>query len=380
MCGLAGALFAGLFVQFDQASFPVDASIQVVAIAVIGGLGAVAGPLLGALYVIGVPAIFGSDANVSLATSGIGLLILLMYFPGGLVGIVYRARDSGVRLGRRYADGRSPMKHLEPTVAAHPDAQPTERRAASAKVCRLSGSNRLQVRFGGVVAVDGVSIEVEQGEIVGPDRSERRRQVHADERGEWLRALPARSRSSAHRSGGDHRPAPRRARSRPDVPERRPLPGPHRPRNGARRARGAPAHLALAERSSARLGRGRDERTQERRGRRRCSTCSGSVSSANRSSPISRPGTRRITELACLLALEAKVLCLDEPTAGVAQRETEAFGPLLRRIREELDASVLIVEHDMPLIMSISDRVYCIESGQVIAVGHTRRRYATTRS
>ena len=64
MCGLAGGLLAGLFVQFDHNSFPVDASIQVVAIAVIGGLGSVAGPLLGALYVIGVPAIFGSDPNV----------------------------------------------------------------------------------------------------------------------------------------------------------------------------------------------------------------------------------------------------------------------------------------------------------------------------
>lgn len=41
-------------------------------------------------------------------------------------------------------------------------------------------------------------------------------------------------------------------------------------------------------------------------------------------------GTRRICELACLLALDAQVLCLDEPTAGVAQRETEAFGPLIR--------------------------------------------------
>jgi ABC-type branched-subunit amino acid transport system ATPase component len=63
------------------------------------------------------------------------------------------------------------------------------------------------------------------------------------------------------------------------------------------------------------------------------------------------------------------MLCLDEPTAGVAQRESEAFGPLLKRIRDELDASILIVEHDMPLIMSISDRVYCLEQGAVIAQG-----------
>ncbi len=80
-------------------------------------------------------------------------------------------------------------------------------------------------------------------------------------------------------------------------------------------------------------------------------------------------GTRRIVELAGLLALDARVLCLDEPTAGIAQRETEAFGPLLREIRRERDAAMIVIEHDMPLIMSISDRVYCLELGRVIARG-----------
>jgi ABC-type branched-subunit amino acid transport system ATPase component len=80
-------------------------------------------------------------------------------------------------------------------------------------------------------------------------------------------------------------------------------------------------------------------------------------------------GTRRVVELAGLLALDAKVLCLDEPTAGLAQRETEAFGPLIVTVRRQLDASVLLIEHDMPLIMGISDRVYCLEAGKVIAEG-----------
>ena len=80
-------------------------------------------------------------------------------------------------------------------------------------------------------------------------------------------------------------------------------------------------------------------------------------------------GTRRICELACLLALEARLLLLDEPTAGVAQRETEAFGPLIRRIQRELGATVVLIEHDMPLVLSLSDRVYCLSSGKVIAEG-----------
>jgi ABC-type branched-subunit amino acid transport system ATPase component len=63
------------------------------------------------------------------------------------------------------------------------------------------------------------------------------------------------------------------------------------------------------------------------------------------------------------------LLLLDEPTAGVAQREAEAFGPLLREIRDELDCAILIVEHDMPLLMGLCDRVYALEAGTVIAEG-----------
>jgi ABC-type branched-subunit amino acid transport system ATPase component len=63
------------------------------------------------------------------------------------------------------------------------------------------------------------------------------------------------------------------------------------------------------------------------------------------------------------------VLLLDEPTAGVAQREAEAFGPLVRSLAAEIGASVLLIEHDMPLVMGISDRISCIEVGRTIACG-----------
>ena len=63
------------------------------------------------------------------------------------------------------------------------------------------------------------------------------------------------------------------------------------------------------------------------------------------------------------------MICLDEPTAGVAQREAEAFGPLIVRLKEELDATLVVVEHDLPLILAISNRIYCLEAGQVIVEG-----------
>ena len=80
-------------------------------------------------------------------------------------------------------------------------------------------------------------------------------------------------------------------------------------------------------------------------------------------------GTRRIVELGALIALDTKLMLLDEPTAGVAQRETEAFGPLIETVRADLGAAILIIEHDMPMVMAISDHIYCLEAGHVIAEG-----------
>jgi ABC-type branched-subunit amino acid transport system ATPase component len=80
-------------------------------------------------------------------------------------------------------------------------------------------------------------------------------------------------------------------------------------------------------------------------------------------------GTRRIVELACVLAQDPAVLLLDEPSAGVAQRETEALAPLLRRVRQATGCSLVIIEHDMGLISAVCDELVALEFGSVIARG-----------
>ena len=80
-------------------------------------------------------------------------------------------------------------------------------------------------------------------------------------------------------------------------------------------------------------------------------------------------GTRRIVELACVLAQDPAVLLLDEPSAGVAQRETEALGPLLRRVRAATGCSLVIIEHDMGLLSAVCDELVALEFGSVIARG-----------
>ena len=84
-------------------------------------------------------------------------------------------------------------------------------------------------------------------------------------------------------------------------------------------------------------------------------------------------GTRRIVELACLLASDPEVIVLDEPSGGVAQKETEALGPLLQRVQEFTGTSILVIEHDMPLLSAICDEMVALELGRVIAQWHADR-------
>ncbi|MFN2538552.1 MAG: ATP-binding cassette domain-containing protein [Mycobacteriales bacterium] len=80
-------------------------------------------------------------------------------------------------------------------------------------------------------------------------------------------------------------------------------------------------------------------------------------------------GTRRILELACALARAPSVLLLDEPAAGVAQREVEALQRILLQVRDQTGASLAVVEHDIPMLSAISDTLVCMHLGRVIAEG-----------
>ena len=80
-------------------------------------------------------------------------------------------------------------------------------------------------------------------------------------------------------------------------------------------------------------------------------------------------GTRRVVDLASIVLARPRLLLLDEPTAGIAQREAEAFIPLLRRLQEVTGATVLIVEHDVPLVFELCSTVVVMQSGRVVASG-----------
>ena len=80
-------------------------------------------------------------------------------------------------------------------------------------------------------------------------------------------------------------------------------------------------------------------------------------------------GAQRRLEIARAMATEPFLLLLDEPAAGMNPKETNELDKLIMKLREEENISILLIEHDMKLVMSISDRIYVLDYGRMIAQG-----------
>jgi ABC-type branched-subunit amino acid transport system permease subunit len=160
VAGLGGAMLAALTQNVSPSElFVVGDSLDVVAMAVIGGLGSIAGPFLGALWVKGLPALFPDNELVPLFASSIGMLGLLLYFPSGLVQLLYTPRDALFAWAAR----RATPKPAAPKPASVVGTRTTER-ASAAPALEATG---VVVSFGGVRAVDETSLRVLPGEVVG---------------------------------------------------------------------------------------------------------------------------------------------------------------------------------------------------------------------
>ena len=350
----AGVLWVSAWHNVSPDLFPPDASIAIVAVPVIGGLGSLPGAVLGsiAVYAPSLMAsgffrdLFGSDVGTTLLLSGVGLLATQLSYPLGMAAAI----RSGWEALLRRIDRALPE-----------DAQPADDGNALA----VEG---LTVRFGGIVAVDGASIVVRPGEIVGligTNGAGKTTLLNAVSGafpvaegairifGTDVTQLPAEFRAHAGvaRSHQDARLYPGLT-----VREAAQLAVARRSRTGFVAAMTAAPWARLLERRSSET----TAQVIDRFGLTPwADTLTGELST----------GTRRICDLAIQVAARPRLVLLDEPTAGVAQRDAEAFGPLIRSIRDELGCAIVIVEHDMPLLMGVADRMYAMEAGRVIAEG-----------
>ena len=353
---MGGVLWGAAWRTMSIELVPPDSSLVLLAIPVIGGLGSVVGAVAGSALVYlptffisplldSVFGDFGKQIGFQLALAGAGLVVMPLAYPAGLAGVV---RDAWQRL----------LDRLATTVT-------TDRPAEELRPLLVEGVAK---RFGGLQVLTDVDIDVRPGEIVGligpngAGKTTLMNVISGDLRNEA---------GSVRVFGRDVTTL---------APELRAHFGLGRNYQEAKLFPGLTVREAMqvAVARTQRVGvlsvmlAAPWARHIERRSRRRADeiierlgltpwaeTLTGDLST----------GTRRICELATQVAAAPRMLLLDEPTAGVAQREAEQFGPLLRRIRDELDCSILIVEHDMPLLMGVCDRIYAMQTGTVIAEG-----------
>jgi ABC-type branched-subunit amino acid transport system permease subunit len=115
LASVAGLVFALARVNFDARDFDPAVSLNMLLMVIIGGLGSIPGAILGALFVYGLPALFEASDLVQLLTSGVGVLIVLLFLPGGLMQVVHKARDPLVaRAVRRDAGEPDPPSIVPP--------------------------------------------------------------------------------------------------------------------------------------------------------------------------------------------------------------------------------------------------------------------------
>jgi ABC-type branched-subunit amino acid transport system ATPase component/ABC-type branched-subunit amino acid transport system permease subunit len=375
LAGLGGIVIGHGQSQLTVNSFPAAASIEVVAVTVVGGLTVTLGPLIGALLIVGIPAMYGLGMTGQAALA-VGWLLVVIFLPDGLGGILVGGRNRLYdALARRHgidpllarhgvdedADLASPL-HQSPQLEGLFDRAPTAQGTGQRPILTVTGLSR---RFGGVVAVDEVDFQVAQGEILGvigpngagkttcfemvagfskPDAG-----VVVFDGVDVTRSAPEqRAQAGLVRSFQDAALFPTlTVRETLMVAQER-----IEPTRLWESALGVPT----GERAKARAA---DEVLERMRLTRYAHHAVGELST----------GTRRVVELGCLLTLEPRVLLLDEPSAGIAQSESEALGDLLLAIRRELGTTMVVIEHDLPLLSRLSDRMLAMNLGRVIATG-----------
>ena len=351
LAGLAGGLFALLNGYISPDSFTLQTSIVFLLALLFGGLGSVAGPLVGGVALTLLPELLTGLADYRLILYGALLLISIYGLPAGVVGAAW-ARKRGRRVGTE--------------ATPHPALSPEARGRGSAEdLLRVEG---LGVSFGGVVALADVTLTVPARGItavIGPNGAGKTTLINL--------------------ITGYYRPGAGEIRLAGE-----PIAG---------RAPHAVARLGVARTfqtaqpfddlsvvenvmvgvAGARLGNlggavlnGPGTRRRERALRERALallTALGLAARAEESAAGLPAGLRRWLEIARALATGPRLLLLDEPAAGLSPTEIAELDARLTALRAHGGPAIVLVEHHMELVMAISDRISVLDYGRVIADG-----------
>ena len=369
IAGIAGSVFGTAYGTVTSGTFDYARSLLLVVIVVIGGLGSRAGVVTAAVFAVLLPdtliGLFGEGfRGLDLILNAALLMYTLASHPGGFAGAVTDAREKRARK----RGGEPPLPPTRPNLPAltRPVGMPPAVKArAGVPVLQATG---VSVRFGGLQAVDGADLRVDRGTIVGlmgPNGAGKTTLFNAvtgaltpdagrvELLGEDVSALPAHLRAARGMGRTFQLIGLAKGQSvYENLLISQHLAAPYGPLSALTML--GPARWYerdLRERADAALdglGFGRFRDTQVGR--------------------LSH-GQQRIVEIGCALVTSPELVLLDEPSAGMSPAAAEDLAATLLDVRDRLGRTVLLIEHNVPLVLGVADELYVMAAGKVIADG-----------
>jgi ABC-type branched-subunit amino acid transport system ATPase component/ABC-type branched-subunit amino acid transport system permease subunit len=364
--GVAGAMYGSLFGFVNASSFDLQYSLLLVIVVVVGGLGSRAGVTAAALFYAILPRWLSALEGWDLIVGALLLMYAVSSQPGGIAEAVREARARRAARSRD-ADEEPPL----PTLPDMPRPSGLAERQREPVGTPLLRVRDVTVRFGGLVAVDGASLDVERGKIVGligPNGAGKTTLFNA------VSGLVRTESGTVEILGRDVTRA---------APHQRAAAGVGRTFQliGLAKDQSVTENLLLAQHSvagytapEALLWTARAPRAERelRERAREAVAALGFERYADTPVKYLSHGQQRIVELGCVLVTAPELVMLDEPSAGMSPGAAENLAVRLADIRDQLGRTVLVIEHNIPLVLDLCDDLYVLDAGRVIASGPAR--------
>ena len=366
MAGIAGSMYAHLVGTVNSESFQFEKSLLLVVVVVVGGLGSRVGVLSAAsfyaLFPVIMPTIFGKGIlGYDLVIGAVFLVITMARNPAGLAGTV---RDLIEQRAAR-AEAEPPSTEMPPLPVL---PRPTALRDVASEAAVVLECEDVRVHFGGLVAVDDASLTVPRGRtvgLIGPNGAGKTT---------LFDVLSGRRQPDSGRVrllGDDVSSYGAARRARAGLGRTFQNIGLVRDLSVTENFLLAQHHVSGYDPFSALLytppvARG------ERELRERAATAIEALGFQRYArTPVANLsiGQQRIVELGAVLLTAPEVVLLDEPAAGMSPAAAENLAERLIDLRDALGRTVLLIEHNIPLVMATCDELYVMAAGRIIAHG-----------
>ena len=370
MAGMGGALLGHLVTFVNSDTFRFEISLSLVVMVVVGGLGSRAGVTASAIFFVVLPRLFlflkGWDQLVGAA----GLMYVMAAHPGGMAEAMRESLHRRAARRARAGIGEEADEDAIPKLPSLPRPSGLPERPEVAKGKSMLEVRDVSVHFGGLLALDDVSLDVQQGKVVGligPNGAGKSTLFNV------VSGFARRDSGTIHFAGTPIHDMPPHDRARLGIGRTFQL-------IGLAQNLSVLENFLLSQHVVASYGVGwalghlpRATRVERELRERSMQAIDALGFERFVDTPVKHlsHGQKRLVELGCALVTAPELLLFDEPSAGMSPAAAENLAVRLADVRDELGRTVLLIEHNIPLVLDVCDYIYVLNFGRILAHGTT---------